>query len=72
MIDYSLVKMMHRHDDGWAGLEPVDDEDAGGHHVAASHDPERSARDWARKFRCRSCGEEFLMQGADPGVEPQK
>lgn len=71
MIDYSLVKLMHRHDDGWAALEPVDEDDAGGHHAVASHDPERSPsamRDWVRRFRCRECGEEFAMSGDDPGA----
>jgi hypothetical protein len=70
VIDYSLVKLMHRHDDGWAALEPVDD-DAGGHHDAASHDPERDAKRWVRRYRCSQCEEEIALGTGDVATEPR-
>jgi hypothetical protein len=70
VIDYSLVKLMHRHDDGWAALEPIDE---GGtrHHDPASHDPERDAKSWVRRYRCTKCAEEVALGTGDAGTEPR-
>ncbi len=68
MIDLSLVKLMHRHDDGWAALEPVDDE-SGGRHDPAQLDPERDVRSWVRRYRCAECAEEFAVGTGDVEVD---
>lgn len=68
MIDYSLVKLMHRHGDEWAPLEPIDD-DPGGHHDAAAHDPERYAKSWVRRYRCASCEEEIALGTGDVATD---
>jgi hypothetical protein len=65
MIDYDLVKLMHRHGDAWAALEPVERDGREAHHSSAAHDLERSPERWARVYRCTSCAEEFALGTGD-------
>lgn len=66
MIDYDLVKLMHRHGDSWASLEPLDRRAPTDDVSSAALDPERSPERWTRIYRCASCAEEFAVGTGDP------
>lgn len=71
MIDFDLVKLMHRHGDGWASLERIESHGPEGAHGSPAHDPERSPTAWAQVYRCSTCAEEFALGTGDPAqTEP--
>jgi hypothetical protein len=65
VIDYDLVRLMHRHGDSWESLELIEGDGPGGKHGSAAHDPERSPDRWARIYRCSTCAEEFAIGTGD-------
>ena len=66
MLNYEIVKLSHRHAEGWAPMtERV--------HDPAEVDPERSWDAGARIFRCSTCEAEIAIQpavDAAPGEAP--
>jgi hypothetical protein len=69
VIDYDLVKLMHRHGDTWESLELVEHDAPAGGHGSVGHDLERSPDRWARIYRCASCAEEFAIGTGDVPTE---
>ena len=66
MLDYQLVKLSHRHAEGWF---PMTEEP----HDPAALDPERGWAAGGRIFRCSSCESEIVVQpeiDAVPGETP--
>ena len=66
MLDYQIVKLSHRHPEGWFPMT----ERA---HDPATIDPERAWDAGARIFRCESCEAEIAVQpavDAAPGEGP--
>ena len=66
MLDYQIVKLSHRHTEGWSDMTERP-------HDPAELDPERAWAAGARIFRCSSCEAEVAIQpaiDAAPGEAP--
>ena len=67
MFDLANLRLLHRHEDGWAEIHVSE------HHDLASHDAERALLRNGQLYRCDRCQEEWtVVPGDATGEAPDR